>query len=227
MSPDLPVMPRVLEPEVMDGEAQSAAYAEADFEAPDRAFVDRFCARYPDFVQGQVLDMGCGPAAIARYLCETLPNIRVTGVDASGPMIAHGRRGAERAGLAERITLLQGYFPGVIPADASFDAVISNSLLHHLPDPSVLWEELRRLVRPSAPILVTDLTRPATTDAARAIVATYAADEPDILQEDFYVSLLAAFTPEEVTAQLAASGLGYLVVERISDRHLAVHGHLR
>ena len=148
-------------------------------------------------------------------------------MDASEAMIAQGCVGAEAAGLASRITLVKGYFPGALPREQTYDAVISNSLLHHLPDPSVLWLELRRLVRPGAPVLVTDLTRPASSAAARAIVDTYAPDEPEILQEDFYVSLLAAFTPNEVSSQLAAAGLEYLTVELISDRHLAVHGVLR
>ena len=75
-----------------------------------------------------------------------------------------------------------------------------------------------------ADIYVADLRRPQDADAARRLVREYAADEPEILQRDFYNSLLAAFTPAEVEAQLAAAGLAGLSVEVISDRHLLVHG---
>jgi hypothetical protein len=44
------------------------------------------------------------------------------------------------------------------------------------------------------------------------------------LQRDFYNSLCAAFTPDEVTAQLAAAGLNSFHVEAIDDRHLAAWG---
>jgi hypothetical protein len=89
----------------------------------------------------------------------------------------------------------------------------------------VLWETLRQLGAPGAAILVMDLRRPASRAAAAAIVARYAADEAPILKEDFYNSLLAAFTPDEVMAQVAAAQLP-LQVEVSSDRHMLISGHL-
>ena len=219
-------MQRVLEPEVMDGEAQSTAYAQADFEEPDRAFVERFMNCYPKFDTGRMLDMGCGPAAISRYLCQALPGISVTGVDASEPMIRLGRDRIATDQLTARIDLVCGYLPGAIQSTDLFDAVISNSLLHHLPDPSVLWNEMSRLVKTGAPVLVVDLMRPQSTNDAAHVVAQYADGEPRILREDFYNSLLAAFTPEEVNQQLTDAGLSTLEVEVISDRHLAISGRL-
>ena len=44
--------------------------------------------------------------------------------------------------------------------------MLSKDLLHHLPDPMVLWEEIKRLGRPGAAVYVMDLVRPATTEAA-------------------------------------------------------------
>jgi hypothetical protein len=55
------------------------------------------------------------------------------------------------------------------------------------------------------------------------MVGQYAAGEPEILKRDFYNSLLAAFTPQEVEAQLAGAGLN-LSVDVISDRHMVIHG---
>ena len=217
-------MQRVLEPEVMDGDAQSAAYANADFESSDRAIVARFRTLFPTLDRGHFLDMGCGPAAIARYLCEALPEISITGVDASAPMIEWGRKATIEAGLEGRIRLVEGYFPGALEDKVWFDAVISNSLLHHLPDPSVLWSEIKRLTLPGASVFVVDLMRPASTDIARGIVEAYAPDEPEVLKEDFFVSLCAAFTPEEIIEQLNEAGLSSLRVEIISDRHLAIYG---
>jgi hypothetical protein len=56
-------------------------------------------------------------------------------------------------------------------------------------------------------------------------VETYAATEPEVLREDFFASLLAAYTVEEVRAQLAAAGLDLAVAET-SDRHLQAWGRL-
>jgi hypothetical protein len=70
------------------------------------------------------------------------------------------------------------------------------------------------------------LFRPGSVAAASALVAQYAANEPDILQRDFLASLCAAFEPAEVRQQLAACGLDTLLVAEVSDRHLLVSGHL-
>ncbi len=126
-------MNRILEPEVMNGLEQLQAYADADFEEPDRSFVARFTQTFPKFQTGQMLDLGCGPAAIARYVCEALPLVTVTGVDASQSMIDFGLEKREQAGLNERIELVCGYLPGALDDSQDFDAAISNSLLHHLP----------------------------------------------------------------------------------------------
>ena len=70
-----------------------------------------------------------------------------------------------------------------------------------------------------------DLRRPQSRDEARALVERYAGDEPKVLREDFYHSLLAAFRPEEVHEQLARNGLDALTLEVTSDRHFVVWGH--
>ncbi len=219
-------MDRIPEPEVMDDPAQAAAYARADFAEANQAFVDRFCANFPDFSAGRVVDLGCGPADIPIRLARALPAAAITAVDASAPMLELGRRAVAAAGLAGRITLVEGRLPGLPPPDAGFDAVISNSLVHQLPDPAPFWREVRRLGRPGAAVLVVDLFRPDSPAAARAIVETYSGGEDPLLKRDFYNSLCAALTPDEVAAHLRAAGLAHLRAEMITDRHWAVAGRL-
>ena len=72
-------------------------------------------------------------------------------------------------------------------------------------------------------ILIMDLFRPQSKEAARHIVDTYAGNEPKILQTDFYNSLLASFRVDEVREQLLQADLD-LHCEEVSDRHLAVWG---
>ena len=59
---------------------------------------------------------------------------------------------------------------------------------------------------------------------AQALVAQYAANEPEVLCRDFYNSLLAAFELDEVRQQLELAGLPRLEVRAVSDRHLLVSG---
>ncbi|MBM4123524.1 MAG: class I SAM-dependent methyltransferase [Nitrospira sp.] len=218
-------MQRTLEPELMEDEAQCLVYAKADFEEENQGFVDRFREYYPDLTEGHVLDLGCGPADIPIRFVRSLPGCRVTGVDASPAMIRLAEEAVRKAGLADRIMLrCERVQTLVLPEPA--DAAISNSLLHHLPNPLQFWHGLRKLLRPGASVLVMDLLRPESPEEAQAIVDCYAADEPAVLRRDFYHSLLAAFTEDEVAAQLAELNLSRLLIDVPDDRHWVVGGRL-
>jgi len=102
--------------------------------------------------------------------------------------------------------------------------VLSNSLLHHLPNPLQFWNKLRQLVKPGSPVLVMDLLRPGSPEEAQAIVDRYALGAPAVLRRDFFNSLMAAFTEDEVTTQLARMNLTRLLIDVIDDRHWVVGG---
>jgi ubiquinone/menaquinone biosynthesis C-methylase UbiE len=217
-------MHRVLEPEIMDGEAEAAAYARADFSDSNQAYVTDVIRSFPDRL-AQVVDLGCGPGDIAIRLGRAAVTTRITGVDGSPAMLAIARAALRSAGLEARVSFLEGRLPGVALAEASFDLVLSKDMLHHLPDPQVLWKEVRRLGRPGAGVCVVDLSRPDTQAAARQIVERVSADEHPLLKTDFYNSLCAAFTADEVRAQLSAAGLA-LDVSQLTERHLCIKGRL-
>ena len=216
-------MDRILEPELMEEEAQVLAYAQADFEEENQGFVDRFLEYFPDFSEGHLFDLGCGPGDIPIRFARAFPNCRVTGVDASAPMIRLAEQAVEDAGLSGRIAFRCERFDAMSGASMA-DGAISNSLLHHVPNPLLFWNVLRRLVKPGSPVLVMDLLRPDSPESAQAIVDQYAANEPDILRRDFYNSLLAAFTEDEVTSQLARMNLTRLLIDVPDDRHWVVGG---
>ena len=215
-------MERVLESELMDDELQSIAYARADFSASNQFFVDGFINDFPQRLRTAV-DIGCGPGDVMIRLARALPDLHITAIDASAPMIALARGAVMTEGASDRIELVQGYVPGVALQAHSFDAVLSKDLLHHVPDPSVLWKEIARLGRPGAVVYVMDLVRPPTLEEAHRIVDRVAAREDPILREDFYNSLCAAFTVDELREQVAAAGLD-LEVRQASDRHALISG---
>jgi SAM-dependent methyltransferase len=219
-------MKRIVEPELMDDEAQARAYAEADFEEPNA----RFLALYADFVGplpagAAVLDLGCGPGDITLRIAAAYPEIEVHGLDGSAAMLAFGRSAlAANRRLRDRVQLIEGLVPEAPLPRAVYEAIVSNSLLHHLHDPAGLWRMIRGHSAPGTAVLVMDLMRPATETAARVLVDEHAAGEPEVLRRDFYNSLLAAFEPGEVRLQLEAAGLGHFLVAQVSDRHLVIRG---
>lgn len=217
------MIPRVLEPELMEDPAQVQAYAAANFSLENQGFVDHFREYFPEFTEGHILDLGCGPGDIPVRFARALPSCRITGVDASAPMIGLAVETVKRAGLADRIALRCERFQGVSLVEP-VDAAVSNSLLHHVPNPLQFWYRLRQLVKPGSPVLVMDLLRPESPEEAQVIVDRYAFGAPDILRRDFYNSLLAAFTEDEVAAQLAEMNLSRLIIDVPDDRHWVVGG---
>lgn len=217
---------RIPEPELMDTAEQAGAYAAADFSEPHDALVGLFGECFPDFVAGRVLDLGCGPGDVTARFAHAYPLAHVDGVDGAAEMLACGKARIAAEGLAARVSFSRLRLPaaaGEWSGRGTYDAVLATSLLHHLADASVLWATIAAAARPGAAVFVWELRRPATTEAARALVQRYAGNEPEVLRTDFYNSLCAAYTAAEVRAQMGATDLGLEVVE-VGDRHLVVHG---
>jgi ubiquinone/menaquinone biosynthesis C-methylase UbiE len=218
-------MERRPEPELMDSEAQTLAYAEADFSESNSLFTEHFLAAFPELPgSGLMIDLGCGPADICIRLAKRLPGWRIIGLDAGENMLRRAAAAVQGSGLEAIIELRHCRLPQPELGQHRYDAVISNSLLHHLPEPMTLWNSVRQLARPGAPVMVMDLERPGSEPRAQELVDAYAADAPPILREDFYNSLLAAYTSDEIRQQLGQAGLEGFQVQRPSDRHWLVFG---
>ena len=209
----------------MDDDAQARAYAAADFAEPHNRFVSLLRQHLPDLPPGGVaLDLGCGPADVTIRVARALPQWQIDGLDGSAAMLRYGHAAVARAGLADRVRLAQVRLPAVAFPRPAYDLVFSNSLLHHLGDPAVLWQSVRRAAPPGAAVFVMDLMRPGSRDAAARLVDVYCVGEPEVLRRDFFNSLLAAYREDDVRHQLRAAELEHLTVAAASDRHLIVWG---
>ena len=151
---------------------------------------------------------------------------RVSAIDASPRMLDVARINVKHHGLGRRIRLRHGDAKALAGLRKKFDLVFSNSLLHHLLDPTPFWGEIRRLVKPGGAVLIQDLLRPESKTEARRLVRRHAGKDSPLLRRLFYQSLLAAFTTAEVRTQIRENGLEGLRVRKVSDRHLIVHGQL-
>ena len=216
-------MNRVLESELMEDIDQVKAYAEADFKTPHNDFILQLqiLINDPGF-SGTALDLGCGSGDISFRFAKAFPSANLHAVDGSDPMLQYAKS-ALTSDLSEQISFIKGLLPDVILPQSSYEIIFSNSLLHHLPDPQVLWQTIKKYAKPNALICVMDLLRPDSIEAAQDMVKQYAANEPAILQRDFYNSLLAAFSLKEINTQLAQAHLNLHIV-RVSDRHVLISG---
>lgn len=212
----------------MDAAEQAVAYAQADFSAPHQFLVDqlsRLLQRLP--AVARVLDLGCGPADVSVRFARAFPGWQIDGVDGAEAMLKLGRAHVAATGLAARVRLHRALLPHDPLPGGGYQVILSNSLLHHLHQPQVLWQAVRAAAAPGAAVYVTDLRRPAEEGGLRHLVDTYSKPEPAVLRRDFEASLRAAFTTPEVHAQLGLAGLQELAVRELTDRHLAIFGYLR
>jgi SAM-dependent methyltransferase len=89
-----------------------------------------------------VLDVGCGPGALAERLAEHVGPARVSAADPSEPFVAECARrvpGADvRQAAAEELPW----------ADGAFDAALSQLVINFMRDPHAGAAEMRRVVRP-------------------------------------------------------------------------------
>src|SRR5262245_53361684 len=150
-------MERTTEPELMDEQEQAAAYAAADWSESHGKIPGYFSKRFPLWIRGSVIDLGCGPADVTIRFAKAFAYATVLGVDASDAMLAFGRQHVREAGLDSRIVLEKRYLPDATLERKSFDAVISNSLLHHLADPLTLWRTAAAAAKPYGAVLIVDL----------------------------------------------------------------------
>lgn len=236
------MLTRKLEPEVMDCEVDAREYDAMDHSDVNRVFVSDFLefargnwqkfggigeAKSQDddeetdsnFSLGDVLDAGTGTALIPIELCKRHRHCRMMAIDMAASMLNLAVYRVEAAGLRSRIQLARVDAKQMIFPDQMFDAVISNSILHHLADPILAINEMIRVTRHGGLIFVRDLMRPDSEETLQELVAMYTGLESEMAQRLFRDSLRAALTLEEIRELIASTGISANTVSASSDRH--------
>jgi ubiquinone/menaquinone biosynthesis C-methylase UbiE len=210
-------MDRILEPEVMDTWQEATAYDAMDFTAVNTAFATDAIALDPDAVK--VLDLGTGTARIPILMCQQRPQYLFTAIDLAQSMLIIGRRNVEEAQLTQRIRLERVDSKRMPYPDLEFDLVISNSLVHHLPEPLSFFQQIKRLIKPDGAILIRDLIRPENDRIVNELVAKFSQDYDDRQQQLFRDSLKAALTLTEVQELIDRAGLTQVKLAQTSELH--------
>jgi ubiquinone/menaquinone biosynthesis C-methylase UbiE len=213
-------MDRILEPEVMDTWLEATAYDAMDFVTVNTAFATDAIAIDPHAIK--ILDVGTGTARIPILMCQHQPQYLITGVDLAQSMLIIGQRNVAEAGLTQRIRLERVDSKKMPYPDLEFDMLISNSLVHHLPDPLSFFTEIKRLVKPGGAILIRDLIRPENDLIVNELVAKVGGDYDTHQQQLFHDSLKAALTLAEVQALIDRVGLLQVDLTQSSDLHWTI-----
>ena len=213
------MLARVLEAEVMDSPDEARDYDAMDFAAVNGRFVADFLAAHGAGRGGEILDVGTGPGRIAVILCRADRDCRSLGVDLAGPMLDLARRNVADAELADRIRFARGDAKDLPFPDGRVTGVMSNTIVHHIPEPAVALAEMVRLVAPGGTLFVRDLARPGDAPAVEALVAQHTQGESAAAKGLFRDSLHAALAIKEVQGMVGDLAINPGCVIMPSDRH--------
>jgi ubiquinone/menaquinone biosynthesis C-methylase UbiE len=104
-----------------------------------------------------VLDVGCGPGRLTRFLAKRVaPDGAVDGIDASPQMIKRAAAKAHKQGIPANFQV--GYAQDLPFADNSFDAVACILVLHHVAadDQLKAAAEMHRVLKPGGRLLIAE-----------------------------------------------------------------------
>ncbi|OYW24977.1 MAG: SAM-dependent methyltransferase [Planctomycetales bacterium 12-60-4] len=221
------MLPRVLEPEVMDTEQEAHEYDAMDHAQVNRIFVQDLLTELraiPGPPMWQIFDAGTGTALIPIELLRTGWSAHIVAADAAVEMLRLCEQNIERAGFRDRIEPVLRDCKQLPECDAAFDLVMSNSIVHHIPEPRDVLAECWRVLRPGGVLFIRDLLRPRTVDEVEQIVSTYAGAGTKDQQQLFRQSLHAALTVDEVAQLLRELSIPAEWVMQTSDRHWTIAG---
>jgi tRNA (cmo5U34)-methyltransferase len=122
-----------------------------------------------------ILDVGCGAGNYSLKFLESVPNVDITLVDLSKPMLdrAHERIAAVSNG---KIYTIQGDIRELEFSMAQFDVILAAAVLHHLRGDDQWWEVFRnfyRILKPGGSVWIVDLIEQSSAAIQNMMWARY------------------------------------------------------
>ncbi len=142
-------------------------------------------------------------------MAQRWPKMRITGADAGLNMLEQAKRDAATAGVNiewKLVRLGPNGEPRLPFDDDEFDVVLCNSTLHHLDDPVDALDELARVAKPSAAVLLRDLVRP-PSPAYPLHVRLFGRHYSGEMRRLYEASVRTSYTLAELQSMLQRTGL--------------------
>ncbi len=229
-------MERIPESELMESRKQVLSYVEGDFSKGENQFVD-FINHY--LISNQIhltnedliVDLGCGPGNITEKIALKWPDANVIGIDGSKEMIKQAKI---RNNLDLNMKTLKNinYFCSdirsidlkEISSKSNIKLLVSNSLLHHIISIDHFLDCICNLSTEDTINFHKDLIRPKDEKTALELKEKCNGIYNNVLLNDYYASLKASYTKDELKKIISERMLHSLDVIEDGDEYLILYG---
>ena len=229
-------MDRKAEPELMNTKDQVDSYSEGDFSEGEVRFVE-FIRKYLktnniDIKDSDlIVDLGCGPGNISEKLSMEWPNATIIGIDGSKEMIlkAESRKNLQKNSFKNLIYLcedIKNIKLTDITNKKNITLLVSNSLIHHLTFINEFFECIISLSTTETLNFHKDLIRPSNEKSAMKLKAECASKYNETLTNDYFASLQASYTVDELKCMILEKDLTHLNVLEEDKKYLILYGNV-
>ena len=207
-------MNRILEPEIMLDETQCSEFYNC---VPDVLFYEKLNL-FSENILGTVGELGCGPGVFTKLLRDKCPNIEIDAYDGSETMLKLATNHIIDLG---RINLIHQLIENI---DKQYDIIVSLNTLHHIHNPTIFWNAIKRMSKQNSKIVISDLMRPQDENSVEEIVNRVlgTSSENSLFRQDFINSLKAAFTKEEIEQQITGLNCSVTVSQHLGIDYLLI-----
>jgi len=165
---------------------------------------------------GLALEIGPGPGYLGLEWLKNTVDTRLIGLDISKDMLTLARKNTGDYGLSDRAEYFQGDAGNLPFEDGYFDAVFSNGSLHEWVKPSLILNEISRVLKNGGRYVITDLRR----DMSLLLKSfLWISTSPWQMRPGLITSINAAYTPSELPGLLKDTNL---TVWQVSSNPLGI-----
>jgi len=229
-------MDREPEPELMNKKSQVKAYCAADFSLGENNLI-KFISNYLKINNinlsrtDLIVDLGCGPGNISEKLSERWPDVNVLGVDGSQEMIREAESRLFKNKILNKYRNLNYLCSDIrkisshgIFSKNKITLLVSNSLIHHIDHIDNFFEFIINLSNKETINFHKDLRRPKDQETALKLKDKCSQKFSSILTNDYYASLKASYSKNEVQEKILELNLNSMNVIEETAEYLIVYG---
>jgi ubiquinone/menaquinone biosynthesis C-methylase UbiE len=217
-------MKRLLEPEVMENIDEVIEYDRMKI-GTEIDLIDECLAisvLNMGIPSGDILDLGTGTATVPIKIFQYSSEFKITGIDLSSNMLSIAEENIRKNNLQNQIQLVRADVKKLPFEDNTFDLAYSNLMLHHIPNPVDMIQELQRVVKTEGAYIIRDLVRPHSKYLVDFFVKKFGNKFSPYQKQLYKNSLFAALTKNELNIYAVEAGLTEFSIKKYLVSHIGI-----